>query len=99
VRRISFPVASFSNVIKILIQQTRMAYHTELRISGDRGKSHKCPTVGTHNLALWFNRRICTNVFLVSLVLTQALPPRLTGTVSTESQTSSVPNDQCELNF
>jgi len=74
VRRIPFPVASFSNVIKILIQQARVAYHTELSISGDRGESHQRPTVGTHDLALWLTPRIFTIVFLVSLVLAQTHP-------------------------
>jgi len=78
VRRIPFRVASFSNVIKILIQQSRMAYHTELSIRGDRVEPHQRPTVGTHDLALWLNSRICTRVFLVSLVVAQAHPPQLT---------------------
>jgi hypothetical protein len=85
VRRIPFLVASSSNVIKILIQQARVAYHTQLNISGNRVEPHQRPTVGTHDLALWLNRRICTKVFLVSLVLAQTHPPLLDLTVSGQS--------------
>ena len=49
-RRFSFLVASFSKVMKIVVQHTRMTDQAHLFASRSRIGSNECATPGAHNL-------------------------------------------------
>jgi hypothetical protein len=89
-RRISFPVASFFKIMKVLIQHVRMTYQTELRVRCNRIGSDQFPTAEAHNLRLVLHRRICTTLFSVLLVLAQAYPPIDLNSFRKSLQTTSV---------